>query len=96
MTATAPETIQDSVSPELHLFRAVLAQAFFDATSAAVGKIEHSARHQARGWLLSDSKDFRLVCALALLDFNAVRERAERLAREDWPAPKKEVRERVA
>lgn len=43
-------------------------------------------RMQARDWLLRDNRDFRHVCHMAGLDPDAVRERAQKLARNGWDA----------
>ena len=41
----------------------------------------------ARDWLLGNSRDFRLVCSLAGLDYEAVRDRARELANRHWEVP---------
>ena len=75
-----------SSSPELYLWRAVVAQAIVDATEPPPGRPGHArTRDEAREWLLSNSPDFRKVCELALLDPAAVRDRAEQLAADGWP-----------
>jgi hypothetical protein len=71
-------------SAELHMWRSVVVQAFNDATSSSNGKEERRERASARLWLLSDSRDFRFVCSMALLDSDAVKESASRLQDRDW------------
>jgi hypothetical protein len=44
-----------------------------------------SMREQARAWLTGNSRDFRNVCEMALLDAAAVRESAQAMARRGWP-----------
>lgn len=46
---------------------------------------EAHTRDHARAWLTCNSRDFREVCALALLDADAVREKALALASAGWP-----------
>ena len=46
-------------------------------------------RSQARAWLLNNSKEFREVCSLALLDPDAVRDRAQKMSRDNWPPTKR-------
>lgn len=46
---------------------------------------EAHTRDHARAWLTCNSRDFREVCALALLDPDAVREKALALASAGWP-----------
>jgi hypothetical protein len=41
-------------------------------------------RQRARLWLLGNSRDFNEVCALAMLDADAVREHAETMAIGGW------------
>lgn len=52
-------------------------------------------RDKARDWLTGMSKDFRMVCAMALLDPDAVHDRAERLKASGWAA-QSHARPRVA
>lgn len=47
-------------------------------------------RDDARKWLLHDNKDFPFVCHMAQLDPSAVRDEAQRLSRNGWPARKPE------
>jgi hypothetical protein len=44
-----------------------------------------SDRDDAREWLLTNSEDFRDVCAMALLDSDAVMESAQAMCRKGWP-----------
>jgi hypothetical protein len=52
-------------------------------------------RNIARAWLLGNSKDFREVCHLAQLDPEAVRDNAQRLARQGWPSPNRKYQQRI-
>ncbi len=76
-------------SPHERLWQAVLARAF-DDTPGKDGKDPERNRDRAaaKAWLLGNSRDFREVCHLALLDPDAVRERAELLAAKGWPKMK--------
>jgi hypothetical protein len=49
--------------------------------------VASSVQTAAREWLLGDSRDFRIVCNLAGLDYEAVRDCARRLARRYWEVP---------
>jgi hypothetical protein len=78
-------------SPENHLFQAVLARAFEDASAArAPAKTNgHSGTRQderarARAWLLRDGADVRMVCALADVEHDTVQKAAETLAHMHW------------
>jgi hypothetical protein len=86
------------ISPEISLWREVLHQAVSDATLrrkiSATGKHVLKAaagisreRAQARDWLTSFGRDFRMVCALAGLDPQAVHDRAMRIAQQGWALP---------
>lgn len=78
--------------PEIYLWRTVVAQAFHDARmkyrgSGSGGDTPSDrvlARREARDWLLYDADDFRCVCHLALLDPDAVRDKALKLAARGW------------
>ena len=48
-------------------------------------KINYWEREDAREWLLHNSPDFQEVCNLALLDPDAVRDRARAESRKNWP-----------
>jgi len=98
----------EQAGPEVHLWRAVLAQAIADATAVVRPRLPKDGRpvkerrkeaksymseamrerDRARDWLLGNSKDFRDVCAMAMLDAAAVRESAERLAARGWYVPR--------
>ena len=65
-------TTDKSNCPEKRLFVAVLSQAVHDAFSDHVGAIEKRA---ARGFLKSDSEDFKLICELAGRNSNYVKEK---------------------
>ena len=77
-------------SPENHLFQAVLARAFEDATAARSPATKTSAgtrqdeRAQARTWLLKGGVDVRMVCSLADIEFDTVQRAAETLAHMGW------------
>jgi hypothetical protein len=84
MDTTAPEC------EEVALWRAVIAQAFYDACSEVPASRKRWAFanrviSDAREWLLYGGKDFREVCALAMLDWEPIRERAIALEEADWP-----------
>lgn len=61
---------------ELHLWRAVIAQALDDATSTRFTRTASLDRRQARAWFKSAGPDFTETCALAGLDPEAVRNHA--------------------
>jgi len=65
--------------PEQMLFRKVIEQAIRDVTHAGVSREHVSERDVADQWLRGTGddgdKDFRLVCCMAGLDPDAVRER---------------------
>ena len=65
-------TTDKSNCPEKRLFVAVLSQAVHDAFSDHVGAIEKRA---ARGFLKSDSEDFKLICELAGRNSDYVKEK---------------------
>jgi hypothetical protein len=78
--------------PELALWRAVIAQAFADANHCKPRKTKrgggggttYAEQRHARLWLTKPSADFRLVCHLALLDPDAVREKALQQQAKRW------------
>ena len=65
-------TTDKSNCPEKRLFVAVLSQAVHDAFSDHVGALEKRA---ARGFLKSDSEDFKLICELAGRNSDYVKEK---------------------
>ena len=69
--------------PEKRLFIAVLSQAVHDAFSAHVPPYE---KNQARTWLMSNSKDFKEICALSGRDSRYVLEKIRRkiLEKNGW------------
>jgi hypothetical protein len=77
-------------SPENHLFQAVLARAFEDATAARAPATKTSAgtrqdeRASARTWLLKGGVDVRMVCSLADIEHDTVQRAAETLAHMGW------------
>ena len=77
-------------SPENHLFRAVLARAFEDATAARAPATKNGAgtrqdeQARARTWLLKGGVDVRMVCSLADIEFDTVQRAAETLAHMGW------------
>lgn len=89
-------------SGEVRLWREVICQAFTDATSSIRSKDPRNMREairlrdEARNWLLGGGTDFRLVCDLALLAADAVRESARRLKRKDWVSPPSQRQQRLA
>ena len=70
--------------PNVILWRAVISNALLDACS------ENRARRldliEARKWLLTDRRDFDLVCQLALLDPDQVRALAKKTIEEHMRA----------
>ena len=78
-------------SPENHLFQAVLARAFEDATAArapatknGAGGTRQDEQAQARTWLLKGGVDVRMVCAMADIEHETVQRAAETLAHMGW------------
>jgi hypothetical protein len=77
-------------SPENHLFQAVLAQAFTDATAARASATKHNGglhqdeRAEARKWLLGGGTDMQTVCFLADIEHDTVQRAAETLAHMHW------------
>lgn len=74
---------------ELALWRAVIAQAFSDATyrersGCEPDQVILAGRFPARRWLLNDSEDFRAVCAYADLEPSQVRALAVKCAGRGW------------
>ena len=69
-------TTDKSNCPEKRLFVAVLSQAVHDAFSDHVGAIEKRA---ARGFLKSDSEDFKLICELAGRNSDYVKEKIRKM-----------------
>jgi hypothetical protein len=55
-------------SPELILFRAIINQALRDAMYDGVYKYHIIDKREAITWLISNSKDFQLICSWADLD----------------------------
>lgn len=53
-------------------------------------------RDRARKWLIANSSDFRDVCAMALLDGDAVRDRALLLQAQGWPERQRRTEKKVA
>ena len=70
-------------SPERKLFVAVLSQAFHDAFSNHVPRME---KQQAQTWLMSNSRDFKEICELSGRDSNYVLEKIRRkiLEKNGW------------
>jgi hypothetical protein len=79
----------DPSDPCVEMWRAVVALAIADACGAG------EERDEARAWLLGNSRDFRMVVALAGLDSDAVMESAIKMQAGGWKRPKveKEVAE---
>jgi hypothetical protein len=77
-------------SPENHLFQAVLARAFEDATAARAPATQTNAgtrqdeQAKAREWLLGGAADLRTVCSLADIEFETVQRAAQTLAHMHW------------
>jgi hypothetical protein len=76
-------------SPENHLFQAVLARAFEDATARVPatktsGGTRQDEQAQARTWLLKGGADMQTVCLLADVPPETVQKAAETLAHMHW------------
>ena len=94
--------LEGKAVPEVALYRAVIVQAFEDATMN-IRPVHHKGipidraemtrkmttnshnRDMARLWLMRKSKDFRDVCEMALLDPDAVHEKALAMYHVGWP-----------
>jgi len=72
-------------NPEVAFWRAVIARAWADALTLQ----DSRERAEARAWLTGFSSDFRIVCHLADIDPESLRERAQSVARENWPPPRR-------
>jgi hypothetical protein len=68
-----------SVGHEEQLWCGVIDQALFDAQSKRTSKQAQHDKQAALRWLLIPNKDFDIVCALASLDPDAVRDRVRRM-----------------
>ncbi|MCD6035131.1 MAG: hypothetical protein K0R63_872 [Rickettsiales bacterium] len=68
----------ESFCGERALWRAVIAQAVLDATSASSKSRDQVERGRAKAWLSGTSSDFLVVCALADLNPHYVIQRTER------------------
>jgi len=73
----------DWSSPERKLFIAVLSQAFHDAFSSHVPRME---KQQAQTWLMSNSRDFKNICELSGRNSSYVLEKIRRkiLEKNGW------------
>ena len=91
MQADAFKASDPLTSNEAKLWQAVILQAVHDAVSSVRIRDKSQMRKaimirdECRDWLLKGSKDFRLVCTLAGLDPDDVRDMAQSLSRKDWP-----------
>ena len=73
---SSPVYASDKIDcPEKRLFIAILSQAVHDAFSSHVPGLEKQA---ARSFLMSNSRDFRLICEMAGRNSNYVKEKIER------------------
>lgn len=72
-------------NPEIAFWRAVVARAWADALNG----IDSRDREEARRWLTGFSPDFRIVCHLADIDPESLRERSAAMAKLDWPTPRR-------
>ncbi len=72
-------------NPEIAFWRAVVARAWADALQ----QHDNRDRDEARRWLTGFSPDFRIVCHLADIDPESLRDRAHATARQDWPSPRR-------
>lgn len=94
-----PENGYGKVRGEQALWRAVILQMLEDATSQSTKPNDQYHKFMAREWLLSDSKDFHMVCDLAGFDVGYLRKNIKRALlnhckwREDSaPKPKKKAK----
>lgn len=67
------------------LWAAVIGTAIEDATSLRTNTRAQREKREALDWLLHDGHDFTLVCSLAGLDPEAVRDRMKRLIERHQP-----------
>ena len=67
------------------LWCAVINQAIMDATSLRTSTRAQREQREALDWLLHDGHDFILVCSLAGVDPEAVRDRMKRLIERHQP-----------
>jgi hypothetical protein len=64
-----------SASPEQQLWQAVLLNAFMDATRGNPSQTpDRHGMNSADGWIRGGGKDFRIVCALAGMDPDFLRQ----------------------
>jgi hypothetical protein len=83
-------------SPEVTLWRAVIARAVMDATMAMPAHPHQRStaaldQHRARIWLLNGDEDFCMVCEMANFEPSRVRTAVELLCDNGWPAPRAEI-----
>lgn len=67
------ESPYDSARCEKALWKAVITQALMDAQSRSSKAEDQYHKHEARRWLTSNGKDFRMVCLLAGEDPDYIR-----------------------
>jgi hypothetical protein len=79
--------------PCIELWRAVVMLAVEDAACAGESHEAQRIREAARRWLTGGGGDFTLVCHLALLDPDAVRESALKMRERGWPRPARVLEE---
>ncbi|MBO29653.1 MAG: hypothetical protein CML61_13015 [Rhodobacteraceae bacterium] len=64
----------ENFDPLTELWASVILRAVLDAHSTSEQRDERQARRQARIWLEGRTEDFRMVCALAGLDPDFIRD----------------------
>jgi hypothetical protein len=73
---------------EIRLWSAVIAQALHDATCPHENDEARRDREEARCWLTGNDADLNVVCQLAGLEPDAVREAVLQLEARGWPHKK--------
>ncbi len=71
--------------PEIAMWRCVMHQVLFDATSPCKYIVSVTAKTAARSWLLYNKEDFTIVCDHAQLEPSVVRKTAREMAANNWP-----------
>lgn len=74
-----------SYSPEVTLWRAVIAQAFLDASSTAHSTRDRLEKDEARKFLLNPSPGLAAICDVAGVDPAHVNREATRRKTAGWP-----------
>ena len=72
--------INNSISPNVNLFRAVISQAVIDVLSNNPKLLQE--KHEAKRWLFYSDKDFSQICDMAELDQQYTREKIRKFLNE--------------